>query len=86
MNVEIGAEAVLFPEKEHKSGIFVAVWDRTVGDISSWHRICMYRHWGLIPMLEWIYYVHINVCKNNNVRYIYLLYMGYKNYNEYINS
>ena len=25
MNVEIGAEAALFPEKEYKSGIFVAV-------------------------------------------------------------
>jgi hypothetical protein len=25
MNVEIGAEAALFPEKEHISGIFVAV-------------------------------------------------------------
>ncbi len=25
MNVEIGAEAVLFPEKEYKKGIFVAV-------------------------------------------------------------
>ncbi len=26
MNVEIGAEAVLFPENEYISGIFVAVW------------------------------------------------------------
>jgi hypothetical protein len=26
MNVEIGAEAALFPEKEYFSGIFVAVW------------------------------------------------------------
>jgi hypothetical protein len=26
MNVEIGAEAALFPEKEYISGIFVAVW------------------------------------------------------------
>jgi hypothetical protein len=26
MNVEIGAEAMLFPEKEYISGIFVAVW------------------------------------------------------------
>jgi hypothetical protein len=26
MNVEIGAEALLFPEKEYISGIFVAVW------------------------------------------------------------
>jgi hypothetical protein len=25
MNVEIGAEATLFPEKEYKKGIFVAV-------------------------------------------------------------
>jgi hypothetical protein len=26
MNVETGAEAALFPEKEHINGIFVAVW------------------------------------------------------------
>jgi hypothetical protein len=26
MNVEIGAEAALFPEKEYINGIFVAVW------------------------------------------------------------
>ncbi len=26
MNVEIGAEAALFPEKEYISSIFVAVW------------------------------------------------------------
>jgi hypothetical protein len=26
MNVEIGAEAALFPEKEYMYGIFVAVW------------------------------------------------------------
>jgi hypothetical protein len=26
MNVEIGAEAALFPEKEYITGIFVAVW------------------------------------------------------------
>ncbi len=27
MNVEIGAEAAQFPEKEYISGIFFAVWD-----------------------------------------------------------
>jgi hypothetical protein len=26
MNVEIGAEAALFPEKEYIKGIYVAVW------------------------------------------------------------
>jgi hypothetical protein len=26
MNVEIGAEVALFPEKEYISGIFLAVW------------------------------------------------------------
>ena len=31
MNVEIGAEAALYPEKEYISGIFVAVWI-TYGD------------------------------------------------------
>jgi hypothetical protein len=30
MNVEIGAEAALFPEKEYIKGIFVAVWARTI--------------------------------------------------------
>jgi hypothetical protein len=30
MNVEIGAEAVLFPEKEYNYGIFVAVLRRGV--------------------------------------------------------
>jgi hypothetical protein len=29
MNVEIGAEAVLFPEKEYINGIAVAVWEQT---------------------------------------------------------
>ncbi len=29
MNMEIGAEAALFPEKEYINGIFVAVWDAT---------------------------------------------------------
>jgi hypothetical protein len=29
MNVEIGAEAALFPEKEYIKGIFVAVWLNT---------------------------------------------------------
>jgi hypothetical protein len=29
MNVEIGAEAALFPEKEYINGIAVAVWRRT---------------------------------------------------------
>ncbi len=28
MNVEIEAEAALFPEKEYINGIFVAVWSR----------------------------------------------------------
>ncbi len=30
MNVEIGAEAALFPEKEYINGIFVAVWQTAV--------------------------------------------------------
>jgi hypothetical protein len=30
MNVEIGAEAALFPEKEYIKGIFVAVWEPPV--------------------------------------------------------
>jgi hypothetical protein len=29
MNVEIGAEAALFPEKYNISGIFVAVWSES---------------------------------------------------------
>jgi hypothetical protein len=35
MNVEIGAEAALFPEKEYISGIFVAVCDIGNGIINS---------------------------------------------------
>jgi hypothetical protein len=31
MNVEIGAEAALFPEKDYIKGIFVAVWDLSRG-------------------------------------------------------
>jgi hypothetical protein len=31
MNVEIGAEAALFPEKEYISRIFVAVWNMKNG-------------------------------------------------------
>ncbi len=31
MNVEIGAEAALFPEKEYINGIAVAVWWQGVG-------------------------------------------------------
>jgi hypothetical protein len=31
MNVEIGAEAALFPEKEYINGIFFAVWGRENG-------------------------------------------------------
>jgi hypothetical protein len=30
MNVEIGAEAALFPEKEYISGIFVPVWNKCI--------------------------------------------------------
>ncbi len=35
MNVEIGADAALFPEKEYISGIFVAVWIHLEGLIWS---------------------------------------------------
>jgi hypothetical protein len=35
MNVEIGAEAALFPEKEYISGIFVAVWVKKDSFIQS---------------------------------------------------
>jgi hypothetical protein len=30
MNVEIGTEAVQFPEKEYINGIFVAVWGNDI--------------------------------------------------------
>ncbi len=33
MNVEIGTEAGLFPEKEYISGIFLAVWYRLMADL-----------------------------------------------------
>jgi hypothetical protein len=35
MNVEIGAEAALFPEKEHINGIFVAVNDRILEQLKG---------------------------------------------------
>ena len=38
MNVEIGAEAALFPEKEDINGIAVAVW---LEDISLYYSITM---------------------------------------------
>jgi hypothetical protein len=34
MNVEIGAEAALFPEKEYISGIFVAVYHCDLAELS----------------------------------------------------
>jgi hypothetical protein len=34
MNVEMGAEAALFPEKEYISGIFVAVWSISLDSTS----------------------------------------------------
>jgi hypothetical protein len=37
MNVEIGAKAVLFPEKEYISGIFVAVWPTTYRKMEKSH-------------------------------------------------
>ncbi len=41
MNVEIGAEAALFPEKEYMSGIFVAVYSKTptslLANFISWY-------------------------------------------------
>ncbi len=38
MNVEIGAEAALFPEKEYINGIAVAVWLRAHEKDSGWLR------------------------------------------------
>ncbi len=35
MNVEIGAEAALFPEKEYISGIFVAVYKLCLWDLGK---------------------------------------------------
>jgi hypothetical protein len=38
MNVEIGAEAALFPEKEYISGIFVAVHQTKPYETMEWRR------------------------------------------------
>jgi hypothetical protein len=38
MNVEIGAEAALFPEKEYIGGIAVAVWEMAIG--TTWGGGC----------------------------------------------
>jgi hypothetical protein len=35
MNVEIGAEAALFPEKEYINGIAVAVWQQIAKAVSG---------------------------------------------------
>jgi hypothetical protein len=35
MNVEIGAEAAQFPEKEYINGIAFAVWVKPMGQMSS---------------------------------------------------
>ncbi len=35
MNVEIGAEAALFPEEEYINGIAVAVWGKQVKDATN---------------------------------------------------
>jgi hypothetical protein len=35
MNVEIGAEAALFPKKEYISRIFVAVWQSIAGAVRN---------------------------------------------------
>jgi hypothetical protein len=36
MNVEIGADAALFPEKEYIKGIFFAVWGREKCFFTVW--------------------------------------------------
>jgi hypothetical protein len=46
MNVEIGAEAAQFPEKEYINGIAVAVWVDLIGTLVCAHLICV----PLIPM------------------------------------
>jgi hypothetical protein len=40
MNVEIGAEATQFPEKEYISGIFVAVWRWEETWWTEWEGTC----------------------------------------------
>jgi hypothetical protein len=35
MDVEIGAEAALFPEKEYIDGIAVAVWDPSTSPVGT---------------------------------------------------
>ncbi len=53
MNVEIGAEAALFPEKEYISGIFVAVHEANNSAKSGVLRLpvckCMYSYRRPIP-------------------------------------
>ncbi len=49
MNVEIGAEAALFPEKEYIKGIFVAVCER-----SEWYKCSpnlTLLPWGIVLIL-----------------------------------
>ncbi len=44
MNVEIGAEAALFPEKEYISGIFVAVFYILYALREIWNRKDFFKH------------------------------------------
>ncbi len=51
MNVEIGTEAALFPEKEYINGIFVAVWILVKNT-----RVCLQFCWTpeIVQILVWL--------------------------------
>jgi hypothetical protein len=42
MNVEIGAEAALFPEKEYRNGIAIAVWVKIGWKTPAPQNLCFY--------------------------------------------
>jgi hypothetical protein len=46
MNVEIGAEATLFPEKEYTKGIFVAVYYCSASTETKRNRLYRSLHWN----------------------------------------
>ncbi len=63
MNVEIGAEAALFSEKEYINGIAVAVWWQWVPSCSFWQPesprsqlLVVFPLGELLRMVEWIMY------------------------------
>jgi hypothetical protein len=55
MNVEIGAEAAQFPEKEYINGIAVAVQNNVSNSVSAWHMLVIFWQFQIISLRRKIY-------------------------------